>query len=66
MSSRPTRRPVYVKPETVASNAVQQNIQQLEAQTAKLQAKLAYAESYLKMIDEAIAVEGFTGWNPPT
>lgn len=28
--------------------------------------KLNYAFNYLKMIDEAIAVEGFDGWTPPT
>jgi hypothetical protein len=31
----------------------------------QLTARLAYAEGYLKMIDEAIAVEDFPGWTPP-
>jgi len=31
----------------------------------QLNARLNYTEAYLKMIDEAIAVEGFPGWNPP-
>jgi hypothetical protein len=31
----------------------------------QLIARLNYADNYLKMIDEAIAVEGFPGWSPP-
>jgi len=31
----------------------------------QLTARLNYADAYLKMIDEAIAIDGFSGWTPP-
>jgi hypothetical protein len=31
----------------------------------QLNARQNYADAYLKMIDEAIAIDGFSGWNPP-
>ncbi len=40
-------------------------VAELEELISRLTARLAYAEAYLQMIDEAIAVDGFSGWAPP-
>ena len=70
MSSRIVRRSIYGTTATTTNGVSQQVVTQLETklteQTNKLVTRLAYTESYLKMIDEAIAIEGFTGWSPPT
>jgi hypothetical protein len=44
---------------------LEDKVEALETLTARLLARLTYAEGFLQMIDEAIAVEGFPGWSPP-
>ena len=75
MPRRVQSRPVYVKLTTIrttlgltptTSTASTGSTAELEGRLTKLTARLTYAEGYLKMIDEAIAIEGFAGWAPPS
>jgi len=45
--------------------ALASRVAALESLVERLVARLAYAEGYLKLIDEAVFVEGFAGWQPP-
>jgi hypothetical protein len=57
---------------TTRVNTLESNFTTLEAKVnaqslliEQLLIRLNYADNYLKMIDEAISIEGFNGWSPP-